>query len=332
MITANVLRRYPHVSLAKKPEYVLDREYFHIEIVYQILNSVISFQTIPKSVVAPLITQVFINGIFSQVCAYDLREQRHVLQTIALLLKQFPWATQPLFRRICRFCGPIVEDFRFLHAVPSISSILASIVADVVKDVKTARRFFRDLLLPFHKSDNYGLYHCTLTRMIVHVIGLDKSLLREFVFFISKHWAVRSREKCSLIFNEISDVCDTFSGNFDTEIAVKLISKISMFFGDPAGDVSQQSLFLLCSSSMKDIIRLCPQKLIKQLHDSAVVVRDSHWLPDTRHFASDFITELLAMDPSLSNSTGAISADGEQEANKRRETWALILGYSPTGL
>jgi hypothetical protein len=333
MITANLCRRYPHVSLAKKPEHVLDREYSHIELVYEILDSVISFQTIPKAVVSPLITQLFINGIFFQICAYDLREQRHVLQTIALLLKQFPWATQPLFRRICRFCGPVVEDFRFLYAIPSISSILVTLVADVVKDAKTARKFFRDLLLPLHKCDNYGLYHCNLTRMIVHVIGLDKSLLREFVFFISKHWAVRSREKCSLMFNEISDVCDAFSVNFDTEIAVKLISKISMFFGDPDSDVAQQSLFLLISPSMKDILKLCPQKLIKQLHDSAVVVSTSHWLADTRHFASDLVTELLAMDPSLSNSTVSCCSDGEHEADKRRkETWALILGQTPAGL
>jgi hypothetical protein len=329
MITANLSRRFPHVSLENKPELVLDREYSHIDLVYQILDRVVSFQIVPKAMVAPHVTQLFINGIFLQVFAYDSREQQHVVQSVTLLVRAFPWAVMPLFRRIGRLCRPIAEEFRSLHALPFILSVLAQLVPDVVKDVNTARKFFRNLLLPLHKCENYAAYHGTLARMVVHVIGVDSSLLREFLNFITRHWAVRSREKCSLVFNEVALVADAFSESFDPDVGVRLVRKIATFFADPAGDISQQAFYLLGSPSMKPVIDICPAGLLKELYESATDVATSHWLPETREFASDFSAKLVAMDPAFRTSPLSSGDHRDSEDARRKETWALIMGHRP---
>jgi hypothetical protein len=326
MIATNLFRKYPHVSLEKKPEFVLDREYSHIHLVYQILDSVISFRTIPKPLVAPSVNQAFINSVFGQICAYDAREQRHVIESTMLLVQQFPWAALPLFRRICRFCGYLAEEFRFPHAVPSIVAVLTPLLVEVVKDVKTATKLFRSIVLPLHKCESYALYHAKLARMVIHIVGLEKALLREFVFFITKHWAVRSREKCSLVFDEVAQVCDTFSEEFDAEMAVKLVSKISMFFMDPAGDVSQQSLFILTSSGLRGILKLCPDRLLRRLLASATAVMTTHWVADTRQLARDFVAELAVVDPRLTMALIGYQADTDNEESQRKKTWRQIIG------
>jgi hypothetical protein len=242
------------------------------------------------------------------------------------LVQQFQWAAPPLFRRICRLYGQLTEDFRYFHSIPSIVEILSKLAPSVVKDSKASVKFFRDILLPFHKCDNYGLYHAKLASMVVHVIRVEKLLLGDFVHFITRHWPVRSREKSSLVFDEISHVCEAFPAGFDTGMAVSLISKISTFFSDPAAEVSQQSLFLLGSPTMKPILKLCPQRMLRELYTGASAARTTHWLPDTRHFAADFLGELVALDAGLAASP---LAQEERESDVRAEIWRWILGKPP---
>jgi hypothetical protein len=100
---------------------------------------------------------------------------------------------------------------------------------------------------------------------------------------------------------------------------VKLVRKISTFFMDPAADVSQQSLFLLATAPMKSILKLCPQAVLQQLYCGATAASTAHWLTDTKHFASDLTTALVALDGTLAQS----SCDAAD--TQRRNMWAHII-------
>jgi hypothetical protein len=115
-------------------------------------------------------------------------------------------------------------------------------------------------------------------------------------------------------------------------MAVPLIRKIATFFGDPTGDVSQQSLFLLTSPSMKTIMSLCPPKVLQQVYEHAISVKTSHWLQDTRQFASDFITELITMDATFASSPPSLEGERAAEEARRKKTWKVILGRTSSVL
>jgi hypothetical protein len=115
-------------------------------------------------------------------------------------------------------------------------------------------------------------------------------------------------------------------------MAIRLVKKISTFFMDPAGDVSQQSFFVLTSSPMKGMLKLCPQNRLRQLHASANTVSTTHWLPDTRHFARDFIAELALCDPTLAKAPPTESAREETEDEQRKAMWTQIIGKPPDWL
>jgi hypothetical protein len=197
-----------------------------------------------------------------------------------------------------------------------------------VKDEKAAKKFFREFVLPLHKCDSYALYHDTLSRLVVHVITVDSSLLPVIIHFIAKHWAIRSHEKCSLIFNEISSICQSFAADLTNECTVTLVKKIASFFTDPAGDVSQQALFLLASEFLRPLLKRCPGSLLQALYQRAMEVSAMHWLRETRQFACDFVAELVTLDPGLKRSL-ILSDLADSDEAKKRKIWMELIGVAP---
>jgi hypothetical protein len=324
MCSVNLFRLFPHVSLSDKPDFIFDREFCHIELIYEILLKLFSFSTVSKELVASQIHQAFINNLFSAVCSYDSREQKYVVQVLASLLRDFPCTAGALFRRICRSCIPLDDCAFRSHALPSIAALLALLAPIVVTDVTTAGRFFRDFVLPLHKCESYPLYHNTLSRLVIHVITLDRTLFEAFIRFVTKHWPVRSRPKCAMLFDEVSQVCDAFAGALDAHCASLLLRRAASFFGDPAGDVSQAALLLASSACARE----CPA-LVCAYH-RAMAASAMHWIAQTRDAAAALVVRLCAVDPRLRRQLlapdPAVSGDAE-----RARVWMCVTGRAPEG-
>jgi hypothetical protein len=320
MISVNLFRKFPYVSLARRPEHCYDCEFSHIDLVYKILRELISFQNVPKNLVAPCVDQLFINSVFMLVASYDSREQRHVVNILEMITQNFKWAIAPLFRRISRFCVPIDEEFRCPHALPSIVSILVPLVREYVVDVRSAGRFFRDFVLPLHKCENYPQYHETLGRVVVHVLGTDLSLVTPLIIFVTKHWPVTSRDKSALFLNELGEVCDAYAPQIASACASKLIRKVAGLFMDPAADVSQGAIFAMSSGSMLGLLRKAAPALLHIVHQCALLASTNHWVTDTRRFASDLIGNLLELDPGL-KSVPQVAEPGDV---RRSTVWQFL--------
>jgi hypothetical protein len=63
--------------------------------------------------------------------------------------------------------------------------------------------------------------------MVRDVLSVDQSLIRSFILFIVKHWAVRFRAKCSLVFDDVAQICDIRSTHIEDEYAAVLLKRIS---------------------------------------------------------------------------------------------------------
>jgi hypothetical protein len=328
LCSVHLFRTFPHVSFMEKPEFVYDREFHHIELVYEILLNLLSFKTVRKELVASRIHQAFVNNLFSAVCSYDFREQQFVVQALSCFVREFPCTSGPLFRRICRCCVPLNESFHHAHAIPSIAALLASLAPVLVKDQKAAQKFFREFIIPLHKCPSYSLYLDPLTRLVIHVVTIDNSLLPIFIQYITKHWAVHSHEKSALFFDEISAICQSFAVEISDECVVTLVKKIASFFTDPAGKVSQQALSLLGSEVMRPLLKRCPESLLQHLYQRAMEVSAMHWLRETRQSACDLVGELVIMNPGLKRSLILSDLADSGEAKKRR-IWVEIIGVAP---
>ena len=330
MISCNLLRKFPNVSLQIQPEYVIDNEYPHIDVVYKILNFLLTFRTIPKQVIAGYVNQVFVMAVFMNILAYDAREQKSVVEIMMLVIENFGFVIQPLFRRISKFCMTIETDFRYGHALPSIIEILAAVFGEASKGVKSMEKFFAEVVLPLHKVENYDAFQRSLTQIVLIVLKKSTGLLRTWTIFIATHWTVRSHVKCAAIFDEVSQVTEIYASRIDDEAGTKLALKISEFFGNPNGDVSQQALFLMNSEPMVDIIRRCSPRVVRLIYRRALKANLTHWLPDTRHFALDLMNGLGAIDPSLKKLVMiAEEEDDIAEEKRKNETWKLIIGKMP---
>lgn len=318
MISVNLFRKFPFVSLVGNPEFTIDREFSHIDLVYQILASAMSFRTLPRQLVTPSCNQTFINALFLLLGSYDAREQRHVVKIFGLVAKNFEWAVPSLFRRIWRLCIQVDEDFKPLHSLPSLVSILSIFAPECIKDPQTAARFFNDVLVPLHKCDSYCAFHVTLTHLVIHVLNVDAGLIHRFVVFIARHWAVRSRQKCSLVFDELGAVCEVFAPAIDPEAAAMLLRRVADFFTDPTSEVSQQALFLISSEPMRHLIKKCPEPVIRKLYREAAAVCARHWIPDTRDWAADVMTEITTIHPAVKG------AETTPDEDQRTQNWERI--------
>ena len=330
MISCNLLRKFPNVQLQIQPEFVIDNEYAHVDVVYKILNFLLQFRTIPKQVITGYMSQVFILAVFMNVCAYDAREQKSVVDIMLLVIDNFPFVIQPLFRKISKFCMTLESDFRFGHALPSVIDVMAALFSEVLKGMKNVEKFFMEVVLPLHKVDNYDVLQRSLTQIVLLILKKNGQLLRTWALFMASHWAVRSHVKCAAMFDEVSQVTEIYAAKIDDEAGTKLALKISEFFADPSGDVSQQALFVMNSDAMADILRRCSTKVVRQLYRRALKVNLTHWLPDTRHFALDLMTGLGTIDPSLKKLVMVSEEEYDIAEEKRKnETWKLIIGKMP---
>jgi hypothetical protein len=245
---------------------------------------------------------------------------------LRFLTKTFPWAASILFKRICRCCIPF-DEFFHQHAVPAIAQILAFLAPEVVKTASSAVVFFTEIILPLHKCDQYPAYHTTLGELVFLVVTLENSLLPEFVNFMASHWPVRSRAKSSMVFDELSLICEAFARDFDEVCARKLVRKIASFFADMAGDLSQQAFFLLGSDSLRPIVHKCEPGMKAFLYQKALMVNSTHWIAETRHFASDFLIDLAAGDPSVKRGL-RLGDPAETHEAQRRDMWEQFVGHS----
>jgi hypothetical protein len=95
-------------------------------------------------------------------------------------------------------------------------------------------------------------------RRLRDVLSVDQSLIHPFILFIVKHWAVRFRAKCALVFDDVGQICGIRSTHIEDEYAAVLLKRISTFFTDLNSDVCQRPIFFVTAESIFDLTRRAP--------------------------------------------------------------------------
>jgi hypothetical protein len=95
-----------------------------------------------------------------------------------------------------------------------------------------------------------------------------------------------------------------------------------------AGDISQQVIFLLRSDCLRSVARKSRPDVWHFLYLRALIVKSTHWISDTCHFAGNLIAELAAAEPSVERAIQLVDPLDAKNA-RRREAWERIIGRSP---
>jgi hypothetical protein len=152
MVGANLFRPFPNVSLTPAPDFIVDREYVHVGIVYKIATALVAFTAVPRPLVVGAVDELFLNCAFKLIYAWDAREQAAALELLTALVRNFPWAAPRLFKAATRTLSNVLNDGSSgQHTLSTLVSLLV-VTIDGVIDGISAAAFFSGIVLPIHRS------------------------------------------------------------------------------------------------------------------------------------------------------------------------------------
>ncbi|OHT13732.1 hypothetical protein TRFO_16056 [Tritrichomonas foetus] len=330
MISINLFRTFPYINMSPPPELVMDNEFIHIDLIYQILEELLSTKLIAKMHISPSINNTFVLGLFRLFYAYDVREQKRVKDILSLLSNNFQYVRIFIFKQIDKYLQIFDDEFRSPHVIPYVLELLAEIYPLISQTMKNPEKIIELKLLPLYKLNSFSSFHNTLLRIIMLILQKNPMMSKNVVFYLFRHWPVCSAPKIGFFFNSVSTIYESYWKQIPSELTSSLFLLISSFFIVPSGDISQQSLFLLSTPLMLSLIKGMKPKVINTIYRRAIQAESSHWIADTRHFALDLVNHLQGSFYMLEKSATTLSEeDSFNDEKKRNEFWARITGKSP---
>lgn len=325
MISTNLFRKFPYIRYFNQPEFILDNEFSHIDVIYNILSEFFTSTLIRPMTVSQAITDTYLIGLFRLFYAYDTREQKRVEEILQTIVNRFPFAKPTITRLILRFIRSNCEETPYAHSISSIISFFNDIFQKVADNLPKFHKFYSEYFLHFYKMPNYPAFHSPMSQLNQQIIIKFPALAQDYIKFMATHFPFRSPPKIPLFFDAIMRVLDNFYTYLNEDTVWSLILKISLLFEAPSMDISQQSLFLMMSDGLQVLMQNCPHRIIHTIYQRAHKVSLTHWLPDTRHFAVDVCSEMMTLDFTLQSNSSIKNEDIEGE-KRRNEIWEMITG------
>jgi hypothetical protein len=314
MIKSNLHRIIPIVRLRNPSDIAVDAEWEHIEVVYQILETVLQSTSIRLALLQSQVNDFLVNVLFNNAVAPDVRESRAACNCLSHIARRYLTLRKTLVSKSMFFLLIAMDKSQCEKALPAFLSFLGD-SCDVLK-FPELRKFCARVLFPLMTHAGLADYHSELCQFIDGLLSKEPQMLPFFVRYLLGHWPVQEPKKQSLFLDVLRDLIVNYGKQMPRDLLRLCIIKVASLFGDCLPDLARQSLTVFSDPEVIGLLGKLPTQVAKEVYNRAREVSDGHW-SDVARWAADEVVHGIY---------GACLRQKEEvvEAPKNSLTWAMI--------
>lgn len=179
----------------------------------------------------------------------------------------------------------ITSDTPFL-GVSELLTTMVSIIAGYKTPLHSEHiEFFKDALLPLHKSPHLQLFHTSMVTAVNTMLDKDPRLAPLVFDIIFEHWPKTSPTKQILLLRELEVLVNFVILDPNPQLAVRLANLIAKCVNDAHFAVAERAMMIWESDSFLQIISQNAELTYPILLPRLYMTNYSHWCYDVRELA-----------------------------------------------
>lgn len=301
---------------------VCDKEWPHLEIIYLIFESILTSKLLNLSLIQ---IKSYVKKLFKLLLSPDEREQLEVCNCLAALLKNYPDSKQCIPAKTTAFLQSVLADENNQICFQSFLSFYTKNLSLLKQS--NSQMFFNSFLLPLMLSNQFHLFHESFLDLMKVNLLHDPFKVNEYILYILNHWPIANFKKQTAFLEILHQMISNYNQSVTQKVLILLLKRMIKCFSDPTADISQQSMFMMEDESLIHIFWEKADSLKNELFEKLREVESSHWIENTRLFATetlDMIQKFQPKEKEKENVIDILTDDVEINNENNEMNWDVI--------
>ena len=271
---------------------VCDKEWPHLELIYLIFQHLICAKLLNLTMIQ---MKSYVKKLFKLLLSPDEREQFEVCNCLTALLKHYPDSKQCIPAKAISILQAGLVDENIQICFRSFLSFYSKNLS-ILKPHNNPL-FFKSFVLPLLLSPLFHTFHESFIDLMKVNLQNDPFKVNEYIVYILNHWPIANFKKQTAFLEILHQIISNYNQSITQNVSIILLKRLIKCFSDPTADISQQSMFMMEDECLIHIFWEKAAFLKKELFDKLREVANSHWIENTRLFATETIDMIIKFQP-----------------------------------